>query len=192
VEGLLLAILAAVLIDQGRYAEAIQHARESVGIGDDTNNPQISNWGNQRLALAHLAASDLAAARAAADTARGYDVPNNNHNVLALLGVIARRQHDEPTARAAFAAAIAHSDTLLGQTAQNYGALDTKALALCGLALIEGRQHLPAAITAYRAARAINNDAGVVAGVLRLFDALALADATGALASVRAAAEGKE
>jgi len=118
-------------------------------------------------------------------------VPDNNHNILALLGVIAWRQGDAPAAREAFRAAIAHSDMLLEQTAQNYDALDAKALALCGLVLIEGRQHLPAVSAAYRAARAINKDAGVVGRVLRLLDALAVADQAGVLAEVRAAAGGE-
>jgi hypothetical protein len=43
---------------------------------------------------------------------------------------------------------------------------------------------------AYRAARAINSEAGVVGRVLRLFDALAAADAEEVLAGVRAAAGG--
>ncbi|MBI4788049.1 MAG: hypothetical protein HY782_13505 [Chloroflexi bacterium] len=48
------------------------------------------------------------------------------------------------------------------------------------------------AIAAYRAARAINKDAGIVARVVRLLDALALADAQGAekLAGARKAVAG--
>jgi len=49
-------------------------------------------------------------------------------------------------------------------------------------------QHLAAAIAAYRAARAINKDTGIVQRVLRLLDELAQADAAGILQDVRAAA----
>jgi hypothetical protein len=75
--------------------------------------------------------------------------------------------------------------------AQNYLALDTKGLALCGLTLCDGANRTSAAIEAYRAARAINKDAGVVARVLRLFDAVAVVDSAGALKDVRAAAAGE-
>jgi hypothetical protein len=46
------------------------------------------------------------------------------------------------------------------------------------------------AIAAYRAARAINSDAGVVARTLRVLDALMVADSAGLLAEVRTAAAG--
>jgi len=47
------------------------------------------------------------------------------------------------------------------------------------------------AIAAYRAARAINQDAGIVKRVLRLFDALAVVDINGILRDVRPAAAGE-
>ena len=132
----------------------------------------------------------MAAARAAAESARRYDAPENNYYILALLGLIALRQADRGAAQEAFAAAVAQADMLLAHSAQNYQALDSKALSLCSLSLCEGGQYLPDALAAYRAARAINTDAGVVARVLRLFDALALADSAGLLAGVRPAAGG--
>jgi hypothetical protein len=74
-----------------------------------------------------------------------------------------------------------------------YGALDTKGLALCGLALATGdKDFIPPTIDAYRQAREITSDAGIVADVLRLFDALQEADAAGVLAEVRAVAAGTE
>jgi tetratricopeptide (TPR) repeat protein len=186
-----LANLALVLIDQQRYAEAIQHASESVNIADEMNSPHRSNQSAYSLALAQLCAGNLPAARTAAEVARKHDDPENNHNVLALLGLIALRQGDRAAAHESFATAITQADTLLAHTPQFYKALDAKGLALCGLALIEGPRHLPEAIAAYQAARSINKDTGVVARVLRLFDALAVADAGGMLAGVRAAAGGE-
>lgn len=186
-----LANLALGLIDQQRYAEAIQRASESVNTADEMNSPHRSNQSAHSLALAQLYAGNLPAARTAAEVARKHDDPENNHNVLALLGLIALLHGDGITAHESFAAAMRRANTLLAHTPQLYNALDAKGLALCGLALIEGNQHLPAAIEAYRAARAINKDAGAVARVLRLFDALAVADAGGMLAGVRAAAGGE-
>ena len=66
------------------------------------------------------------------------------------------RQGDRTTAQEAFATAVAQANALLTQTAQNYGALDTKGLALCGLVLCSKGEHLTAAVEAFQAARAIN------------------------------------
>ena len=163
------------------------------------------------MALAHLCAGDLPAARAAAEAARRYDEPQNNHNVLALLGVIALRQDDRPAAREAFAAAVAAADGILAQTPEYFDALDAKGLACCGLALCDGTgagfapsadgivaatkpapTHLDAAVAAYRAARAVNRDAGIVGRVLRLLDALAAGHPQGAAILAPAAAAAGE
>ena len=50
------------------------------------------------------------------------------------------------------------------------------------------KREISAAIKAYKAARAVNKDAGVVARVLRLFEALAVVDSVGVVKDVRAAA----
>jgi len=179
--------LAEVLIDEGRFQEAIQQATEAVRIA---TGPGRGSNGNGTLSLAYLYSEHLSDARAAAETARQYNVPENNHNVLALLGLIALRQGDAATAQEAFAEAISETDELLSYAAQNYDSLDTKGLALCGLTICDGVNRTSAAIEAYRVARAINKDAGIVARVLRLFDALAVVDSAGVLKEVRAAAAG--
>jgi len=183
--------LAEALIDEGRYGEAIRRALESVEIGEEISDPRLGSFNNSRLALAHLCAGDLPAARAAAETARQYDVPRNNHYVLALLGIIALRQGDGAAAQEAFAAAVAQADALLAHTPEYYAALDSKGLALCGLALCDAGNLVSEASAAFRAARATNRDVGIVSRVLRLFDALAAMDTAGVLAGVRAAANGR-
>ncbi|HEX6289577.1 MAG TPA: tetratricopeptide repeat protein [Herpetosiphonaceae bacterium] len=182
--------LAEVLIDTHSYAEAIQYSLETVQIGLEIKNPLFGSSGHGRVALAQLYSGDLPAARAAAEAARQYDSIQHNHYVLALLGLIALRQGEVEAARSAFASAVEQADVLLSRTAQLYKVLDSKALALCGLALCEGSQHLPPALAAYRAARAICQEPGVVSRVLALFDALAVADPTGMLAEVSAVAGG--
>ena len=84
-----------------------------------------------------------------------------------------------------------HAEALLTATAQNYAALETKGLASCGLVLCGKSAQLAEAVEAYRAARAINKDSGIVGRALRLLDALALADSAEVLAQVREAAAGK-
>ena len=72
----------------------------------------------------------------------------------------------------------------------SYEALDSKGLSLCGLALCGDRAQIPAAKAAYKAARAVTSDAGIVRDVLQRFDALAQADTDGILAEVRPVAAG--
>ena len=142
-------------------------------------------------ALACLYSGDLSAGRAAAEAACQYDVPQNNHYVSTLLGVIALRQGNQAAARQSFTVAMDHVEALLSAYAQNYQALDSKGLALCGLALTEDPKRIAEAVAAYRAARAITKATGIVQRVLHLFDALAQADTYGVLAPVRAAAAGE-
>jgi len=182
--------LAEVLVDDGRYTDAARYAAESVKIAEEINSPKIGNYSNGYLALARLCGQDLAGARVAAEAAARYDEPSNNHYVWALLGLISLR-HGDGAARAAFAGAVTRAEMLLACSAQNYRALDSKGLALCGLAVCGDVGRAAEAAEAYRTARAINKDAGVVGRVLRLFDTLAGADAAGVLAEVRAAAAGE-
>ena len=79
---------------------------------------------------------------------------------------------------------------MLDYSGQNFRALDTKGIALCGLTLCHQINRSEDAIKAYKAARAINKDAGIVNRVLRLFDTLAVVDTEGILAGVRDAAGG--
>jgi hypothetical protein len=185
--------------------EAIQRALESVRIGEEINNLTIGSYGGAALALAYLFADNLPAARSAAETACQYNEPLHKHYALRLLGLIGLRQGDRTTAPGAFAEALNEADSLLPRTSQNYDALDSIGLALCGLALLEEdpktlarpgwvREDLSGLATqAYRAARVINADPGVVGRVVRLLDALVLADPAGAeiLADARAAVAGE-
>ena len=105
---------------------------------DASNNRQMQNEARFGLALTHLYAGDLEAARG-----------------------------------------LAGADKLLECCRQNVSVLDTKGLALCGLALCEDEGHLTPAGEAFDAARKITQAKGVVARVLSQFDALALADTDG-------------
>ena len=115
----------------------------------------------------------MPAARAAAEAARAADVPLNNHNVLALLGLIALRQGDRTAAAGAFQGAVSHADVMLERCDQNYKALDAKGLALAGLAVLEGGHRTAEAIVAFRAARAITSAPGIVGRLKQLLDAMA-------------------
>lgn len=190
-EGIRLVTIADLLIDQGRYEEAIQQAQEAASIATETNSASVGSYGNNYLAYAYLCSGNLSGARAAVETALQYDEPEHNHLVQAVRGVIALLQGDRSTAHEAFTTADSQTEGLLSYGSQNFNALDSKGLALSGLTLCDGVNRTSAAIEAYRSARAINKDAGNVAPVLRLFDALAVVDSAGVLKDVRAAAAGE-
>jgi len=177
--------------DIGEFDNAVKLYKQAIAIADEIKNVQSQNEARWGLALSQLLSGDLENARSTAESARTYDYPPNNHNVLALMGVIALRQGDRASALEAFEAAVEASDILLGHSDTNYGALDAKGLALCGLALCEGESnHIEEAIHAYIKARSITRAPGIVGRVLGLFDELARADTQGLLARVREAASG--
>ena len=157
-------------------------------IADEIGFAQTQSDARSGMANAHLLRGDLPAARQTAEAARAYDYPPNNPSVLATLGVVLLRQREAEAARLAFTQAVAQADTLLEHTSDNYQALDSRALALCGLALLGGSSRLPEAMEAIQAARAVNRDAGVVQRTLRLLDALAFVEEDRILAPVRAVA----
>jgi tetratricopeptide (TPR) repeat protein len=191
VESGILSNFSNIYVDQGVWDLAIKLSRQAMKIADEIENLQVRMEARLGLSLAHLYAGDLLAARDVVEAARQFDVPEHNHKVRALLGVIALRQDDRTAAAEAFAKALGQAESMLVQSAQNYAVFDTMGLTLCGLTLCDQGNPIAAAIEAYQAARAINRDSGIVARVLRLFDALALADPDGGLAEVRRAAAGE-
>lgn len=177
--------------DRQAWEQAIRRYDQAIEIADEIGYTQGQSEARSSLAKVRLFLNELPAARQVAEAARAYDFPSNNANVSALLGVVLLRQGEAERARLAFKDAVAQADALLEHTADNFRALDTKALALCGLALSDETGQLPRATTAAQAARTVNRDAGVVRRVLQLFDALAAADQAGMLASVRPIAAGE-
>jgi len=179
---------------QSRLSEACVLYERAHQIADDIQNRQVQSESTYGLALAQLAAGNLAAAAQAIAVARQHDYVPMNAAVLALQGVIHLRTEQTTAAQEAFAAAVAQANGLLAQTPQFYSALDTLGLAQAGLALCGGNPaaRIGEAIAAYRAARAITRAPGIVQRSLRLFDELAVADSAGVLAGVRGAVAGED
>ncbi len=177
---------------QENYQQAIQ-------IADEISFSLEQQVARNGLAETFLLQNDLVNARATIEAALQYDVPENNHNVTALHGIIALRQGERETAGEAFTKSIAQADEILAKTPEYYDALDAKGLALAGL-VVSGewkvgseREHddiLVEAVETFRKAREIAPHAGVVKSVLRLFDELAKCDTEGVLKDVRKAVEG--
>jgi tetratricopeptide (TPR) repeat protein len=181
-----------VYLDQAAWGEAAAVFKQAIETADDTANTQLQQEARLGLAEANLYQGQLVAAREMAEAAQQYNFALSNHRIAALLGVTALLQGDRMAARDAFATALHQADELLTRNPQFYRALDTKGLALCGTALCENTEYIPGAKEAYKAARAINSDAGLVGRVLRRFDVLAKADTAGILAEVRAEAAGEK
>jgi len=185
--------LADALIIGQHYAEAIQNLQLGLQLDEEIGSARGKNYKNVSLARAYLFQGDLEQARAAAENALLYDTPQNNHNALSALGVIALRQGDDAAAQEAFTETIAQARQALEHNQNNQDALAAQGLAFSGLALLgvgPRAFNLEAAITAYRLAYQANNSAGLVELAARLFDALAVADSDGVLRDVRAAITG--
>ena len=186
-EGLILNSEAQVLID-GQPAQAIKPATEAVLIGARTRNPNLSRDANTSLALAYLCAGNLNAASEAADAAAKYRQSRRALGAFALQGITAYRKGDLEKARFAFLDAHVQAERLRGRERRNYQVFDLDGLALCGLALCESHKLFDNAVRAYRAARAITREQGVVRRALRLLDGLGHDPEE--LSSVRRAANG--
>lgn len=189
-EGVILGYLSEVFVDLGRPEDARRAAAKAQDVSKEVGHP--ISFHSCKLAWACVCTGDLPSARTAAEEACTSDDPGNNHRAACLLGLIALRQRDRGAAAAAFDAAVRHADVLLEHAPELFEVLDSKALASCGRALCGDAGAVDAAAAAFRAARAVTRNAGTVARVLRLFDALAVADPAGLLAGVRPAAAGEE
>lgn len=187
--------------DQNEFEPAIQAYQQTMQIADEIEFVQTQHYARGDLALVFLCTNDLPAAQNMAAAARQYPWAENNHNILTLSGIIAVRLGEFAQAQTDFQAAIAYADKLLSYSSQNYEALDANGLALCGLALCaartatgsaepmpSGHTFIEQAIAAFRSARQIisaQDARGVLTRLLRLFDALAVADTDGLLTPVR-------
>ncbi len=186
-EGLILSNLADMLIDEGKFSEALKYAKEGLKIGEQLNSPMICVYNLQDIARSHFYAGDLQLARTASEKTRQYDVPECNHTCLILLGVIALRQGEQIMAQEVFNETIVQADLILKESPQYFQAWGAKGIALCGLTLCGNIDYTAAATEAFRSAREVNSDAGIVSRAVRLFDALAILDTGGKLSQVREA-----
>jgi tetratricopeptide (TPR) repeat protein len=177
------------LSDTERAIEYYQHAIQIANAIDFAQTQSYARWG---LAQAKLMKNDLDDAYAITAEAQLYNVPQSNHDIYTLQGIIALRKNDPVNAASSFQTSISHADKILADTPEYYDALDAKGLALSGLVLVEGKEYIAFAKETFRLARKITDAAGIVNRVLRLFDELAKADTEGILAEVRQVAGVKE
>jgi tetratricopeptide (TPR) repeat protein len=158
---------------------------EALRIAEEIGNAEARTRAAIGLTGVRLLAGQLEAAQGSAEAAREANHVLQIPATCALLGVVSLRRDAKLEAQSHFAEAIRHAEALLTETSQLYAALEAKGLSLCGLALCEDSRHLVAAQDSYRAARTVTSADGVVRQALLMFDALAVADTTHLLATVR-------
>jgi tetratricopeptide (TPR) repeat protein len=177
--------------DLGLWDQGVEYCRHAVEVADAIGGAQAQSAAYCSLAQIQLLADDLPAARRAINAARDHDYPFDRAKLSLLSGMAQLRQDQPAAATQEFHDAITQADELLQQTSGAYAALDTKALALCGLALTTESGKAAEASTMFRAARAVTSADGIVRRTLALFNALAAADMGGILAGIRQAVEGR-
>ena len=177
--------------DLGLWDRGVGYCRQAVEVADSIGSAQARSGACRHLARIQLLAGDLSAARQAVSATRDHDYPFDRA-ALSLLSGIAQLRQDQPAGAAReFRDALTQANELLEQTSGAYNALDTKALALCGLALTIEPDKTAEASTMFHAARAMTSADGIVGRTLALFNALAAADRGGILAGIRQAVEGR-
>jgi len=177
--------------DLGSWDQGARYSREAIDIADAIGGAQPQSGARRILARIQLLAGDLAAARQAISAARDHDYPVDRASLSLLSGIIWLRQDQPAAAAREFQDAITRAGQQLEQASGDYDALDTKALALCGLALTTDPGNAAKAATVFQAARAVTTADGITNRTLALFDALAAADRGGVLAPTRPAARGQ-
>ena len=140
------------------------------------------------LARAHLQLGDPVAARAVTAPGRQLPYPIGKPAIRVLDGLALLELHRPEDSKTAFTNAVAVADELLCLTDHNVAALQARALALSGLAVVIGD---PARATkagqGFAQAQAVTTAAGVTADTRRLLDTIAGHDRFGILAEIRAA-----
>jgi tetratricopeptide (TPR) repeat protein len=173
--------------DLGTWAPAVQCCREGIELADKVGSAQASIGNRVTLATMYLHADDVDAASETAGAATPSDYVRSKAEISLVLGIALSRQGRSDGASQAFGEALKCAEMLLELTNDSWVALDTKALALCGLALVDNNGGVNEATAAFTAARAITSASGIVRRVQRLFDALARCDEAGILQPVRLA-----
>ena len=191
-EALAFAGLGETHCDRGLWGQGAEYCQQAIEIADAIGSAEGQSETRRVLARIQLLAGDLGAARQTTSDARGHDYPFHRAELSLLSGIIQLRQERPAVAVREFQQAITQAGQQLEHASGAYQALDTKALALCGLALTSDPGNAAAeASIAFRTTRVNTSVDGITRRTLALFDALAAADPSSILAPIRPAAEGQ-
>ena len=161
---------------------------QAVSTADITGDIEPAAGARSWLARARLQLGDPAAALTAAAAGRELAYPAGEPALRLLEGLALLGLHRAEESVRAFSGALAAAGALLALADRNVAALQARALALAGLAVVSGD---PARATeageAFGRADAVTVAAGVAADTRRLLDQIARHDRSAVLAEVRAA-----
>jgi tetratricopeptide (TPR) repeat protein len=192
-QGQFMVMTAEVVLDQAdadpaAVDQAVKLAEDAVELGEANRNPALLREAYCMLALGQLCAGSLELARTAADAASRYQATRTSLGAFLLQGITALCHGDCGNAIPAFTKAHLQAARLRARDDQNFLVADIDGLALCGLALCSERERLKEAEAAFKAARKITSEPGVVKRTVRLLDAV---DPEGLLATARRYAAGQ-
>ena len=172
----------------GEAGRAVTLLEQAVSTADITGDIEPAAGARSWLARARLQLGDPAAALTAAAAGRELAYPAGEPALRLLEGLALLGLHRAEESVPAFSGALAAAGALLALADRNVAALQARALALAGLAVVSGD---PARATeageAFGRAGAVTVAAGVAADTRRLLDQIARHDRSAVLAEVRAA-----
>jgi tetratricopeptide (TPR) repeat protein len=190
--GLCLSGIAEVLVDQGRVGRAAMLAGEAIAVGERLGSPHLLREGCSTLAMAQLCKGALEDARQAATAGCRYDSGRRSLYIRFLRGLLTLRGGDVDEALFDFEEVSARAKALRDADGDaSFFALYLSGLALSGRIACGQDQYLGEAEAAFRLARGLTAEWGVVIRTLRLLDELRSDDdLSPALAAARSAAAG--
>jgi tetratricopeptide (TPR) repeat protein len=172
----------------GNPRQAAALLGEAVSIADTTGNVEPAVEARSWLARAYLQLGDPAAALAATTARQGLPYPAEEPAMRLLEGLALLELDRRQESVRAFNEAVTAAGTLLALADRNVTALQARALALSGLAVLGGDLALAAqAGEALGLAGALTGAVGVAADTRRMLDQIARHDQSGILPEIRAA-----
>jgi len=133
-----------------------------------------------------LLSDNLIDARETIEGALQVEAPSEKHVVSAMYGIVLLRQGNPQQAKQQFLQTITQTATLLNHCSQDIWALESQALAQCGLAICDQNPELTSLpIETFQKVRELVHDKGTLQRMGKLFEALCIADTQGILTDKR-------
>jgi tetratricopeptide (TPR) repeat protein len=164
------------------FVNAADYLKQAIAFADTRLLNVTQVYARWRLALLYAVQDDLASAHQWIVEALRYPQTQYHASILGCQGAILLLGKDIDSARHAFEKAIQKADQKLATLPQNYHALDGKALALCGLALISrDKESINKARTTFEQSQAIMQGQGYREAIALSLSLLKRVDSQGML-----------
>jgi tetratricopeptide (TPR) repeat protein len=187
-EAIALGYLGQAWLASGDEAQAVTLLEQAVSVADITGDIEAAIVARSGLARAKLQLGDPTAALTAAAAWRDLPHPAEEPTMRLLEGLALLEMRQGHEIVQAFRGALTAADTLLILADSNVAALQTRALALSGLAVATGDPATTKdAAMAFARSQAATSPPGVASDTRRLLNQIARHDRSGILAEVRTA-----